>query len=74
TQGPRRPEEERGGVKPLWLVEKEAIEAALAACGGSVPKAAALLEVSPSTLYRKLQAWEESGKALVGRTAGKHSA
>ena len=63
------------GVKPLWLVEKEAIEAALAACDGSVPKAAALLEVSPSTLYRKLQAWEESGAAAPpGKAAGKRPA
>ncbi len=53
-------------VKPLWQVEREAIEMALAACDGSVPRAATLLEVSPSTLYRKLQAWEEQG---TGRRA-----
>ena len=44
-------------IQPLWLVEKEAIEAAISYCGGNVPKAAALLEVSPSTLYRKKQSW-----------------
>jgi two-component system repressor protein LuxO len=43
--------------KPLWLVEKEAIEHAIALCNGNIPRAAALLEVSPSTIYRKRQAW-----------------
>jgi two-component system repressor protein LuxO len=49
--------------KPLWLIEKEAIEAAIAACDGNVPKAAGLLEVSPSTIYRKKQSWEDEGQA-----------
>jgi DNA-binding NtrC family response regulator len=52
-------------LRPLWLVEKEAIEAAIAACDGNVPRAAALLEISPSTIYRKRLAWEE-----VARRAG----
>jgi DNA-binding NtrC family response regulator len=46
-------------VKPLWQVEKEAIEAALASCGGNVPRAAALLEVNPSTIYRRKAEWEK---------------
>lgn len=61
---PERPagdDGEAGGVEPLWKVEKRAIERAIAICGGNVARAAALLEVSPSTLYRKLQSWEESG-------------
>jgi len=44
-------------LKPLRLVEKDAIERAIDQCGGNIPRAAALLEVSPSTIYRKLQAW-----------------
>ncbi len=44
---------------PLWRVEKDAIERAIAACDGNIPRAAALLEVAPSTIYRKKQAWEE---------------
>ncbi len=48
-------------VEPLWLVEKRAIQAAIAACDGNVNRAAGLLEVAPSTLYRKLQAWKKSG-------------
>ena len=47
-------------VRPLWQVEKEAIEQAIASCDGNIPKAAALLEISPSTIYRKKQSWEEA--------------
>jgi two-component system repressor protein LuxO len=44
-------------VRPLWQVEKSSIEEAIAFCGGNVPRAAALLEVSPSTIYRKQKHW-----------------
>jgi DNA-binding NtrC family response regulator len=47
-------------VLPLWLSEKKAIEAAIEQCGGNIPRAASLLEVSPSTIYRKKQSWEEN--------------
>ncbi|KII78636.1 ATPase AAA [Vibrio renipiscarius] len=46
-------------IFPLWLTEKNAIEQAISACEGNIPKAAGYLDVSPSTLYRKLQAWSE---------------
>jgi len=52
-----------GSVKPLWLVEKEAIEEALALCGGNVPRAAALLEINPSTIYRRKAGWETGAVA-----------
>ena len=42
----------------LWEIEKQAIETTIDACGGSVPKAAKMLGVSPSTIYRKREAWE----------------
>jgi two-component system repressor protein LuxO len=45
-------------IKPLAEIEREAIESAIDMCKGNVPKAAALLEVSPSTIYRKKQGWE----------------
>lgn len=45
-------------IKPLWLTEKLSIEYAIDECGGNIPRAAALLEISPSTIYRKLQSWE----------------
>ncbi|MFM2481508.1 sigma-54-dependent transcriptional regulator [Celerinatantimonas sp. YJH-8] len=45
-------------IEPLWKQEKRAIEQAIEYCDGNIPKAANLLEVSPSTLYRKLQNWD----------------
>ena len=50
-------------VRPLWQVEKEAIEEAIVACDGNIPRAAALLEISASTIYRKRMAWEAEGRA-----------
>ena len=50
----------RSKMKPLWLVEREAIQSAIAASGGSITRAAVLLEVAPSTLYRKLRSWEDA--------------
>jgi DNA-binding NtrC family response regulator len=50
-------------VRPLWQVEKETIEEAIAACDGNIPRAAALLEISASTIYRKRMAWEAEGRA-----------
>jgi DNA-binding NtrC family response regulator len=48
-----------GAIKPLWMTEKDAIEGAIAACDDNIPRAAALLEVSPSTIYRKRLGWQE---------------
>jgi two-component system, repressor protein LuxO len=42
---------------PLADVERELIEATIAHCEGSIPRAAKVLGVSPSTLYRKLESW-----------------
>lgn len=44
---------------PLRILERQIIEAIIAHCGGSIPKAAAMLEVSPSTIYRKKEGWEK---------------
>jgi two-component system, repressor protein LuxO len=38
-------------------VERELIEATIEYCEGSIPKAARMLELSPSTIYRKLENW-----------------
>jgi len=46
-------------IRPLWITEKEAIEGAISICDGNIPRAAALLEVSPSTIYRKRSGWED---------------
>jgi two-component system, repressor protein LuxO len=42
---------------PLADVERELIEATIEHCDGSIPRAAKLLAVSPSTIYRKLESW-----------------
>ncbi len=44
--------------KPMAIVERDFIEATIAACNGSVPQAARLLDLSPSTIYRKREGWD----------------
>lgn len=44
-------------VRPLWLAERDIIEDAIARCGDNVGKAAALLQINPSTIYRKRTTW-----------------
>lgn len=44
-------------TKPLSVVERDTIERAIKSCGGNITKAAAILDVNPSTIYRKLQSW-----------------
>jgi len=46
-------------IRPLAVVEREAIEHAINFCDGNIPKAATYLEVSPSTIYRKKLAWKD---------------
>ena len=41
----------------LAEVERELIEATITHCDGSIPRAARMLELSPSTVYRKLEGW-----------------
>jgi DNA-binding NtrC family response regulator len=50
---PRQP------ILPLWKQEQRIIEEAIARFSGNVALAAAALELSPSTIYRKRQAWAE---------------
>ena len=45
-------------IEALWITEKKAIESAIAACDGSVNRAAKQLQVAPSTIYRKIQSWK----------------
>lgn len=54
---PHEPAKTRHDIIPLEDVIRAAIEEAIAVCDGSVPKAARALDVSPSTLYRRLQSW-----------------
>ena len=65
---------------PLRILERQIIEAAIAHCGGSIPRAAGMLEVSPSTIYRRRKAGTSrtprracpnaSTEALPARTPG----
>jgi two-component system repressor protein LuxO len=56
-------------VQPLWQVEKEMIRKALRLAGDDVPRAALMLEISPSTIYRKLQQWRSAESRAAGETA-----
>jgi DNA-binding NtrC family response regulator len=49
--------------RPLAEVEREIIEATIEMHAGSVPRAARVLDVSPSTIYRKLDLWAKTPKA-----------
>lgn len=44
---------------PFWQQEQSIIETALIRYGGNISRAAAALEISPSTIYRKRQSWME---------------
>lgn len=46
-------------VLPMWRQEQKIIEDAIRVFAGNVTLAAAALELSPSTIYRKRQAWAE---------------
>ena len=49
-----------GLVRPLWMVERDAIETAIARCEGSVLRAAARLGIDDSTIYRKRRRWAQA--------------
>lgn len=42
-------------LKPMKQVEWDYIKEALSVCGDNVPKAAAMLDISPSTIYRRIR-------------------
>jgi DNA-binding NtrC family response regulator len=46
-------------VLPMWRQEQRIIEDAIQSFAGNIAMAAAALELSPSTIYRKRQAWAE---------------
>jgi two-component system repressor protein LuxO len=55
---PPAPEPE---IMPLAEMERRLILAALRKTRDDVPRAAALLQINPSTIYRKLQSWRADG-------------
>lgn len=50
-------------------IERIAVDAAIEAAGGSLPGAARLLGISPSTLYRKRERWAAAGLERPARVA-----
>lgn len=46
-------------ILPMWQQEQRIIEEAIESFGGNIALAAQALELSPSTIYRKRQAWAE---------------
>ncbi|MET0905947.1 MAG: sigma-54 dependent transcriptional regulator [Tardiphaga sp.] len=55
--------ERRPAILPMWQQEQRIIEDAIASFGGNISLAAAALEISPSTIYRKRQGWAEMAAA-----------
>jgi two-component system, repressor protein LuxO len=51
-------------IVPMWMIERDAIERAIETCGGNIGRAAALLEIDASTIYRRKREW--------ARLAAKH--
>lgn len=49
----------RPAILPMWQQEQRIIEDAIVSFGGNIALAAQALELSPSTIYRKRQAWAE---------------
>jgi two-component system repressor protein LuxO len=49
----------RPAILPMWQQEQRIIEEAIESFGGNIALAAQALELSPSTIYRKRQAWAE---------------
>ncbi|MEI4471111.1 sigma-54-dependent transcriptional regulator [Frigidibacter sp. MR17.24] len=47
---------------PMTEIERRVIEATIAHANGSVTRAARILDVAPSTLYRKIEAWSRPEK------------
>ncbi|WP_075187220.1 sigma-54-dependent transcriptional regulator [Teredinibacter haidensis] len=58
SSGGAEPVSGGGDLRSLADVERDYIEYAITHCQGNVVRAASALQVSPSTLYRKIQNWE----------------
>jgi two-component system repressor protein LuxO len=62
---PAAPPQWDTAIVPLAVMERRLIEAALKQTGNDVPRAAALLEINPSTIYRKLQTWRTADESVA---------
>lgn len=59
AEAPPPPVTSRQTILPMWQQEQRIIEEAIRSFSGNVALAAAALELSPSTIYRKRQAWSD---------------
>jgi len=57
--------ERKTSVLPMWQQEQRIIEEAIASYSGNIALAAAALEISPSTIYRKRQTWADVGSQVA---------
>jgi DNA-binding NtrC family response regulator len=64
AEQPTAPARLRDAIEPLWKVEREHIEDAVRRCDNNVAHAAEALGISPSTIYRKRQAWATGNDPL----------
>jgi ActR/RegA family two-component response regulator len=51
------------GILPFRVAERQIIETAIDRCDGNIGRAAQALQISPSTIYRKMQAWQGEPRA-----------
>lgn len=47
-------------IRPLAEIERQYIEEVIAICNGNIVEASKLLEISPSTIYRKQSQWRNA--------------
>jgi len=54
-------------ILPMWMVERDAIEHAIELCGGNIARAAAMLEIDASTIYRRRRDWAKQAAKRAGQ-------
>ncbi|SJZ90530.1 regulatory protein, Fis family [Enhydrobacter aerosaccus] len=54
-------------IEPLERVMRRTIEEAIAKCSGNIPRAAVALQVTPASLYRRLQSWQAQNATPASR-------
>jgi two-component system, repressor protein LuxO len=50
------------GIVPLAEMERAYVMKVISLCAGNIPRSARALDISPSTLYRKLAGWEGASR------------
>ncbi len=60
-------------IRPLWQIERDATLRAIELCDGNIPRAARVLQINPSTIYRKRHSWEgmETAPQMAGNSGAR---